>query len=151
MAIIGDKSWLEGLGYAYQQHLADSARLDRESQPFERWAVGKTWPQFVRLARLCEVIPKYDLDQWETKNPVPGVGGNGYSSVVLARRVIEGLVLTRAAMAYVYRCSHGAHRVVRAYLKDGKVCPGGERALAKGKRLVYDYLKQAAETEKVLS
>ena len=111
----------------------------------------KAWPQFVRLARLCAVIPKYDLDQWETKNPVPGVSGNGYRSVVLARRLIEGLVLTNAAMTHVYRCSHGAHSVVKAYLAYGKVRPGDERSLAKGKRLVWDFLKRAAETEEALS
>jgi len=149
--MIGDRSWLTDLGYAYQQHLADSARYDRESIPFERWAVTRTWPKFVNLARLCAVIPKYDLDQWETKNPVPGVNGNGYSSVVLARRLIDGLVLTRAAMTDVYRRSRSSHAAVKRYLEDGKVYPGEERALGKGKRLVYDWLKRAAETEEVLS
>lgn len=149
--MIGDRGWLEDLGFAYQQHLADSARFDREPQPFERWAVTRTWPKFVRLARLCAVIPEYDLSQWETKNPVPGANGTGYSATVLARRLIDGLVLTRAAMTHVYRCSHSAHAAVKAYLDDGKVCPGEERALAKGKRLVYDWLRKAAETEEVLS
>lgn len=149
--MIGDRSWLEGLGFAYQQHLADSARYDREPQPFEKWAVNKTWPYFVRLARLCAVIPEYDLSQWETKNPVPGSNGTGYSATVLARRLIDGLVLTRAALTHVYRHSHSAHAAVKAHLDDGRVYPGEERALAKGKRLVWDYLRAAAETEKVLS
>lgn len=113
--------------------------------PFERWAVSRTWSKFVNLARLCAVIPPYDLDQWATTNPVPTNGA--YSSTVLARRIIDGLVLTRAAMKYVYRCSHGAHRAVKAHIDKGKVSPGDERALGKGKRLVYDYLRQAAETE----
>lgn len=149
--IIGDRSWLVGLGYGYQQHLADSARYDREPQPFERWAVSKTWPYFVRLARLCEIIPEYTIDEWATANPVPGVNGNGYSATVLARRLIDGLVLTRSVMNYIRCRSDVAHGVVRGYLKDGRVYPGHERALAKGKRLVWDYLKHAAETEKALA
>ena len=149
--MIGDRSWLDDLGYGYQQHLANATNHHRESMPFEVWAVTRTWPKFVNLSRLCAVIPKYDLDQWETANPIPGVNGNGYSSVVLARRILDGLILTRAAMTYVYRCSHRSHAAVMAHIDHGRVGPGGERALGKGKRLVYDYLRQAAETETVLS
>ena len=137
---------MEGLGYAYQQHLADSARFDREPQPFERWAVNKTWPYFVRLACLCKVIPEYE---WETTNSEPS--GNGYRSVVLARRLVDAQIVTKAAMTYVYRCSHRSHAAVRAHIDKGRVEPGCERALGRGKRLVYDYLRQAAQTEEVLS
>lgn len=142
---------MEGLGYAYQEHLAASARADREPLPYERWAVNKTWPYFMRLARLCAVIPPYSLDQWATKNPVPGVNGSGYSSTVLARRLIGGLVLTRAVLTHLYRVSRCSHAAVKRYLDNGRVEPGQERALGKGKRLVYDWLVRAAETEKALS
>jgi hypothetical protein len=97
------------------------------------------------------VIPAYDLDQWETHNPVPGANGTGYSATVLARRLIDAQILIKAAMTYVYRCSHGAHAAVKVYIGDGKVGPGCERKLAKGKRLVWDYLRAAAKTEEVLS
>ncbi len=149
--MLGDASWLADLGYAYQQHLADSARFDREPQPFERWAVDKTWPQFVRLARLCEVIPEYTLSQWETKNPVPGANGTGHTATVLARRLIDALIVTRRAKTYIYSHSRAAHSAVEVYLGRGKVHPGDERALAKGKRLLWDYLRRAAETEASLS
>ena len=149
--MIGDRSWFEGLGYAYQQHLADATRLDRESLPFERWAVMRTWPKFVNLTRLCEAIPEYSIDEWATASVVPGANGHGYTATVLARRITEGAVLTKAAMTYVYRCSRGAHSAVREHIDKGRVCPGNERALGKGKRLVYDYLKHAAETEACLA
>lgn len=109
--------------------------------------MNKTFPYFVRLAGFCKVIPKWE---WATSNPTPGANGSGYSSTVLARRFVDAQILVRAAMTYVYRCSHGAHAAVKAHIDHGRVGPGGERALAKGKRLVYDYLKQAAETEEVL-
>lgn len=149
--MLGDRSWLEGLGYAYQQHLADATRLDRESIPFERWAVMRTWPKFVNLSRLCESIPEYTIGEWATASVVPGANGHGYTATVLARRILDGSVLTKAAMTYIYRRSRGAHCAVRAHIDHGRVEPGGERALAKGKRLVYDYLKQAAETEACLT
>ncbi len=148
--MIGDRSWLTDLGYGYQQHLADATRYDRESLPFERWAVMRTWHKFVNLARLCEAIPEYTIEEWATANVVPGANGHGYSSTVLARRITEAAVLTKAAMSYVYRCSHRSHSAVKEHIDKGRVYPGNERALGKGKRLVYDYLKQAAETEKVL-
>lgn len=113
--------------------------------------MGKTWPFFVRLARLSQVIPQYSLDQWATENPVPGANGSGYSSTVLARRLIGGLILTRAVLTHLYRVSRCSHAAVKAYLDDGKVQSGQERAMGKGKRLVYDWLVRAAETEKVLS
>ena len=139
---------MEDLGYAYQQHLADATRYDRESIPFERWAVMRTWPKFVNLARFCAVIPPYTLKDWPTADLIPC--GNGYSSTVLARRLMDAPILVKAALAYVYRRSHGAHKAVKEHIDRGKVYPGNERALGKGKRLVYDYLKQAAETEAVL-
>ena len=149
--MLGDKSWLEGLGFAYQQHLADATRLDRESLPFERWAVMRTWPKFVNLSRLCESIPPYTRDEWATANAVPGANGSGYTASVLARRILDGLIVTRRAMNYVYCRSRGAHAAVGAHIDLGRVPPGQERALAKGKRLVYDYLKRAAETEEHLT
>lgn len=149
--MIGDRSWLEGLGFAYQQHLADSARFDREPQPLEPWAVNKTFPDFVRLIRFCKVIPEYTIDEWATSNSVPGSNGTGYSATVLARRLVDAQVLTKAAMTHVYRHSHRAHAAVRAHIDHGRVSPGGERALARGKRLVWDYLKAAAKTEEMLS
>ena len=144
--MIGDRSWLEGLGFAYQQHLADSARMDREPQPFERWAVNKTFPYFVRLVGFCKV--GLELGR-ETTWP-PGANGNGYSATVLAGRLCDAQVLTKATMTYIYRRSHGAHAAVQAHIDHGRVGPGGERALAKGKRLVWDYLRAAAKTEEVL-
>ena len=128
--MIGDKSWLTGLGYAYQQHLADSARFDREPIPFERWAVNKTFPYFVRLVGFCKVIPEYTIEEWATASAEPS--GNGYSSAVLARRLVDAQVLTKAAMTYIYRCSHGAHAAVRSHIDHGRGSPGGERALARG-------------------
>lgn len=145
-AIIGDRSWFEGLGYGYEQHLADSARYDREPQPFERWAVAKTFPYFVRLVGFCKV----GLELGTGASWPPGANGSGYGASVLAGRLCDAQILTKAAMTYVYRCSHGAHAAVKAHIDKGRVGPGGERALAKGKRLVYDYLRQAAETEEVL-
>lgn len=147
--MIGDREWLTGLEYGYQQHLSDATRFDRESLPFEKWAVMRTWPKFVNLSRFCEAIPEYTREEWATAHAVPG--GQGYSASVLARRILGGQVLTRAAMKYVYRCSRCAHRVVREHIDKGRVEPGGERALAKGKRLVWDYLKHAAETEAALT
>lgn len=142
---------MEGLGYGYQQHLADATRLDRESLPFERWAVMRTWPKFVNLTRLCESIPPYTRDEWATAATMPGANGSGYTASVLARRILDGLILTRRAMNYVYCRSRGAHAAVSAHIDHGRVTPGSERALAKGKRLVYDYLKHAAETEAELT
>lgn len=109
----------------------------------------RTWPKFVNLARLCEAIPEYTIEEWATANVVPGANGHGYTATVLARRILDGSILTNAAMSYVHRVSRGAHHAVRTHIDHGRVEPGGERALAKGKRLVYDYLRQAAETERV--
>ncbi len=144
--VLGDRSWLADLGYAYQQHLADATRYDRESIPFERWAVEKAWPTFVNLARFCAVLPEYE---WPTSNDIPC--GTGYSSVVLARRLLDAPILVKAAMSYVYKRSHHAHSAVKEHINKGRVSPGNERALAKGKRLVYDYLRQAARTEEALT
>ena len=149
--MIGDRSWAELLYERYRQHVADSIRRDRECLPFEQWAVSRTWRDFCNLARLCRTIPQYTLDQWETYNPVPGADGSSYSSTVLARRLIDGLVLTRAALTHLYRVSRRSHAAVKAYLDDGRIQPGQERALGQGRRLIYDWLIRAAETEKVLS
>ncbi len=145
--LLGDKSWLDDLGYAYQQHLADATRCDRESLPFERWAVMRTWPKFVNLARFCTVIPPFTIKEWATAEPG---GGGGYESSCLARSLMDAPILVKAALTYVYKRSHHAHSAVREHIDRGKVYPGNERALGKGKRLVYDYLRQAAETEEAL-
>ncbi len=117
--------------------------------PFDQWATAKVWPPFVNLARFCERIPEFCRGEWATVDQAPG--RNGYSSSVLARRLIEAPILVKAALVYVYKRSHGAHAAVRAHIGRGKVEPVHRTPLAKGKRLVFDYLKHAAETEEALS
>ena len=146
--MLGDREWLDDLGYAYQQHLSNATRYDRESLPFEKWAVVKVWPTFVNLARFCTVIPPYTLKDWATAEPS---GGGGYESSCLARSLMDAPILVKAALTYIYKRSRSAHGAVREHIDKGKVYPGNERALGKGKRLVYDYLKQAAETEACLT
>ena len=108
----------------------------------------RTWPPFVNLARFCTVIPPYTIKDWKTAVSLPGT--SVYSSTVLARRLIDAPILVKAALTYVYKRSHHAHSAVKEHIDRGKVYPGNERALGKGKRLLYDYLKQAAETEEAL-
>ena len=134
------------MAYGYQQHLADATRLDRESLPFEKWAVLRTWPRFVNLARFCTVIPECG---WPMRSGEP-TSSHAYGSVVLARALLDAPILVKAALTYVYKRSHRSHSAVREHIDRGKVYPGNERALGKGKRLVYDYLRQVAKTEEVL-
>lgn len=47
--MLGDEEWRLGLWHAYQQHLADSARLSRPSAAFDEWAVERTWDEFETL------------------------------------------------------------------------------------------------------
>lgn len=93
------------------------------------------------------MIPEYDLSQWATTNPVPGANGNGYRSAMLARRLIDGLVLVDALLTDLKRSSRKAHAAVRAYLDDGRVRVEQRPALTQGKRLVYEWLRRAAERD----
>lgn len=145
--MIGDRSWLAELGYGYDQHVADSLKADRECLAFPTWAVYRTWPRFVGLARVCRMLPPFVWSEWETRNPVPGANGNGYHSVVLARRLVDGLVLVNALLVDLKHSSRKAHAAVRAYLDDGRVRPEQRPALTQGKRLVYEWLRRAAERD----
>jgi hypothetical protein len=143
--VLGDRDWAEiDLWHGYQQYIADSTRLNREALPFKAWAISRTWEKFVNLARLAAVIPAYTLNDWETHNPVPGANGGKPTSTVLARRLLDALVLVTGIMAHLYRVSRRSHAATKAYLRDGKIQPGQERALGEARTLVFEWLIQAA-------
>jgi len=85
-------------------------------------------------------IPAFAITDWATANPIPGTGSGRFTSTVLARRLIAGLVVTRSALDALRRVSRKQHRAVAVYLRAGKVEPGQEQALASAKRWVYDWL-----------
>lgn len=138
--MIGDPEWQDLMTEAYHQYLADSARLDREPQVYARWAVERTWRDFVRLAVLVLALPPFALSDWETKNPVPATG-NGFRSVDLARRLISGLVLVRALLQDMKRSERSAYRAVKYHLDEGRCPVGTEHDLADGKRFIWEWLQ----------
>ena len=142
--MIGDHSWHELLWERYRQHVADSARADREPAVFERWAVEATWTDFVRLARLVLALPPYALDDWETANPIPSVSRNAPCSTVLARRLINALVMVQQLLKNMKEKDRPVASAVKRYIRDGHRSP---TRLAVGKRYAYDWLVAAATTE----
>ena len=115
--------------------------------PFEIWAVDRTWKVFVPLYHLSQHIQPFALRDWATNPPIPGAKGKGFSSTVLARRVISGLVLCNAVMKDLRADSRKAHAAVKGWLDTRRVAKGQERALAKGKRFIFDWLVRAAELD----
>lgn len=143
--VIGDVAWKEGLFHRYTQHVADSARHEREPQPFDRWATEATFVDFVRIARLTRALPPFALSDWETENPVPGSSGKSFRSRDLARRLISALVLVSATLAALCKHNRRASYAVKRYLDKGKVENGYERPLAYGKRWIYGRLVEMTE------
>ncbi len=143
--MVGDRSWLDDLGYGYDEHLAMSVRRHREPLPFPRWAVQRTWQMFVALARYCDRIGDFTRDDWAT---VPwAVPQQSYSTSILARTVINAPIVRGKTLAHVKRRSQASYRAVEAHITDGRVEPGQERALARGKRIIYQYLHWTAERD----
>jgi len=142
--VIGDHSWHELLWERYRQHCADSARAGREPAVFERWAVEATWTDFVRLARLVLALPPFALDDWETANPIPMVSRNAPRSTVLARRLIDALVMVQQLLKNMREADRGVASAVKRYIRDGHRSP---TRLAVGKRYAYDWLVAAARRD----
>lgn len=142
--LIGDHSWHELLWERYRQHCADSARADREPAVFERWAVEATWIDFVRLARLVLALPPFALDDWETANPIPMVSRNAPRSTVLARRLIDALVMIQQLLRNMKEKDRPVASAVKRYIRDGHRSP---TRIAAGKRYAYDWLVAAAKVD----
>lgn len=142
--MIGDRSWHELLWERYRQHCADSARNSREPAVFEQWAVEATWTDFVRLARLVLALPDFALSDWETTNPVPRVGRSSYHSTVIARRLINALVMVQQLLGDMKEHNRAVAAAVRHYLTNGHRSP---TRLAAGKRFTYDWLVAAAKRD----
>lgn len=142
--MIGDCSWHELLWERYRQHCADSVRAEREPAVFERWAVEATWTDFVRLARLVLALPPFALSDWETANPVPRVGGRVCHSTVIARRLINALVMIQQLLGDMKKHNRAVAAAVRHYLSNGHRSP---TRIAVGKRYVYDWLVTAAKRD----
>ena len=135
--------WLELLHQRYMQHASDSARLEREPLPFDRWAVERTWTEFVTLARVVINLPPYDVKDWETNEPIPGSAG-AYGSRNLARHLISALVLVNAILDGMDRRMRAA---VRRYLLHNRMSP----RLPDAKRFVYDWLVKTARYEEAVT
>ncbi len=144
--MLGDYSWKELLWERWRQHVADSARAGREPAVFEQWAVEATWTDFVRLARLVLALPPFVWDDWETNNPVPVMGRNTCRSTVLARRLINALVMVKQLLGDMKDQNRAMASAVRRYINDGHRSPS---RLAQGKRYAYDWLVRAAEKDAV--
>jgi len=142
--MIGDHSWHELLWERYRQHCADSARAGREPAVYEQWAVEATWIDFVRLARLVLALPPFALDDWETANPIPMVSRNAPRSTVLARRLIDALVMVQQLLKNMREADRGVASAVKRYIRDGHRSP---TRLAVGKRYAYDWLVAAARRD----
>ena len=142
--MIGDHSWYDLLWERYRQHCADSARAGREPAVYERWAVEATWTDFVRLARLVLALPPFALDDWETANPIPMVSRNAPRSTVLARRLIDALVMVQQLLKNMGEADRPVASAVKRYIRDGHRSP---TRLAVGKRYVYDWLMAAAKRD----
>ena len=143
--MIGDAEWKDLLEECYRQHVADSARFDREPMDRQRYYVERTWRDFVRLAQLVEALPSFALKDWATANPVPGGSGGQFASRSLARRLIGAFVLVDALMKELRRQSRRRHGAVRHYLDNGKVRPGQELLLAQAKRWIFDWLSKTSQ------
>ena len=93
------------------------------------------------------MLPEYDLSQWARHNPLEPNAGNGYGSAMLARTLINGLVLVNALLRDMRRTSPKAYAAVSRYLDKGRVDLKQRPALTKGKRLAYDWLVRAAKRD----
>ena len=110
--------------------------------PFREWAIERTWEDFTRLARLVLSLPPFALKDWATSNPIPSVTGRGFHSTILARRLIDGLVLIRQLMAEMKEWEPSVADSVRRWLKG----QGGVHAsrIKRAKPWLYDWLVRAA-------
>ena len=142
--MVGDRDWLDDLGYAYDEHLAMSVRRHREPLPFPRWAVQRTWQTFLALVHYCNRIGDFTRDDWAT---IPGVPQQGFSATMLARNAINAPIVRGKVLQHVRKRSRASHCAVEAHIANGRVEKGQERALARGKRIIYRYLCWSAERD----
>ena len=149
--MVGDRDWLAGLGYAYDEHLAMSVRRHREPQPFRQWATQRTWGMFLALARYCDRIGDFTRDDWATVEIPWAAPQQAFTATVLARAVLNAPIVCGKTLAHVKRRSRASHCAVEAHIANGKVERGQERALARGKRIIYQYLCWAAERDGALT
>ena len=145
--MIGDPAWLDFLDVAYMEHCAMAARRNRAALPFEEWARERTWEDFARIVRVAQRVPKFALSDWATENPIAMVGGRAYRSRVLARRIIDAVVMSQTVMKALQRHSRKAYRAAQTYFEDGRVAPDQRPSLTRAKRFVFDWLRSAATEE----
>lgn len=138
--MLGSRVWRDGLRDRYDEHLATCRRKERPSQPFESWAVNRTWDDFCTVARFALMLREFDRSDWATTTTVPGGSGGGYGSRSLARHALDGLLLVEAVMGGMERRMRAN---VKRYLLHGSHGRNGE--LAEARRFVYDWLVKVAE------
>ena len=124
-----------------------SAHREREPQVWEEWAVARAWEDFSRVAGLARMVAPFAIEDWATNNPVPGANGSACGSRVLARRLIDAVVLVDTLLRDMKRRSRKAHGAVKRYLDQGRVAVELRPALAEGKRFVFDWLIDAARRD----
>lgn len=124
---------------------------------FEPWAVDRTWTRFATLAALVEALPVKEQhvllkgnilpfwEGWETEYSEVHTQAAAFQGRILARRLVSALVLVQTLLGDMKREKRTGYKAVRFYLDKGRCEVGCEKALACGKRYVYDWLKQRAE------
>lgn len=127
----------------YAQVVSDAARRDREPAPYDMWAREATWLDFVRLARLVLVLPPFVWADWATANPVPS-GGCGFHSTVIARRLIDALVMVRQLLKDMKAKDRAMARATREYLKEQRRSP----LLGEARVFVLDWFLRAASIDR---
>ncbi len=121
-----------------------SAYREREPAPYDQWAREATWLDFVRLARLVLALPPFAFKDWATANPVASVNGSGYRSVVLARRLINALVMVNQLLVSMKGWNGEVAVVTKRYLLHGR----RSSLLSEARVYVYEWLLAAAELDK---
>jgi hypothetical protein len=142
--MLGDKEWKELLWERYAETVAMAAYRQSEPAPYDQWAREATWLDFVRLARLVLALPPFALKDWATANPVPSVNGSGYHGTILARRLINALVMVNQILLSMKKWNGEAAVVTKRYLLHGRRSP----LLAEARIYIYEWLLAAAELDK---
>ena len=141
--MLGDSFWKDSLWERYQRHV----ERNPIPLPYEPWAIEQAWGDFTRFARLVLALPEFALEDWETHNPVPKITGQHGKSVMLARKLVGGLVTVRKILEDMKEWDRAMAYSVRQYL-SGKGQRWSKEKLGAAKPWVYKWLVAAAERDK---